>query len=185
MEIVNIVASGNLGVELDLQNIHDDLNLENIKFEPSKFPGLQIRFKEEGPVLILFSSGSYTIVGAKSHDQIKSNYDRLTEILQELGVNHKPEAGQPTIKNLICKDILGHEIDLDALVITLGFENIEYEPEQSPFVYYWPEDADCLITIPASGQCIITGVTTLGEAEEAFKAFQNRIERLVSDSAEE
>lgn len=181
MEIVNIVASGNLGVELDLNTLYNDLNIENIQYEPEQFPGLQIRFAQEGPVIILFSSGAYTIVGVKTNEQVQHLYDRLNETLGELGISYDSEEGRPEVQNLICKDELGREIDLDTLVIALGLENIEYEPEQSPFVYYWPENADCLITIPTNGQCIITGVRTLGEAEAAFNNFKDRIERLFSD----
>lgn len=181
MEIVNIVASGNLGLELDLNSLYDDLDVENIQYEPEQFPGLQIRFTDDGPVIILFSSGSYTIVGVKSNEQLQTLYNCLQVTLGELGINYGSKEGQPEIQNLICKDELGREIDLDTLVIALGFENVEYEPEQSPFVYYWPEDADCLITIPTNGQCIITGVKTLAEAEAAFNNFKDRIERLFAD----
>jgi transcription initiation factor TFIID TATA-box-binding protein len=98
--------------------------------------------------------------------------------LGDLGISYDSEEGQPEVQNLICKDRLDREIDLYALVIALGLENVEYEPEQSPFVYYWPADADCLITIPTNGQCIITGVRTLAEAEAAFNNLKDRIEQL-------
>ena len=179
--IVNIVASGKLGVELDLNALYEDLDVEEVQYEPEQFPGLQIRFVEDGPIIILFSSGSYTVVGAKTHDQVQNLYNRLNEVLQELGLDYDPNESSPEIKNLICKGNLGREIDLDALVLALGLENVEYEPEQSPFVYYWPEDTDCLITIPTNGQCIITGITTLGEAEEVFRAFVVRIEQLFAE----
>jgi transcription initiation factor TFIID TATA-box-binding protein len=97
-----------------------------------------------------------------------------------LRIRYDTEGSLPEIKNLICKGDLGREINLDALVIALGMQNAEYEPEQSPFVYYWPEKADCLITIPSNGQCIITGVGTLQEAEEAFELSKKRIEQLFS-----
>ncbi|WP_394348208.1 hypothetical protein [Halorubrum sp. GN11_10-6_MGM] len=38
------------------------------------------------------------------------------------------------------------------------------------------------MTIPTNGQCIVTGVSTLEEAEEAFTNFQNQIERLFTNS---
>lgn len=182
MNIVNIVASGDLGVELDLHAIYEDLNIGNVQYEPEQFPGLQLRFTQEGPVVILFSSGSYTIVGVKTEEQVSKLYKRLNNVLQELEINYDVERGWPEIQNLICKGELSREIDLDSLVVALGLENIEYEPEQSPFVYYWPEEADCLITIPTNGQCIVTGVRTLEEAEEAFSNFQNLVDRLFVNS---
>jgi len=182
MNIVNIVASGDIGEELDLHAIYNDLNIEDVQYEPEQFPGVQLRFSQEGPVVILFSSGSYTIVGVKTEEQVSELYKRLNNVLQELEVKYDFERGRPEIQNLICKGELSREIDLDNLVVALGLENIEYEPEQSPVVYYWPEEADCLITIPTNGQCIVTGVSTLEEAEEAFTNFQNQIERLFTNS---
>lgn len=181
MNIVNIVASGKLGVELDLNALYEELDVEEVQYDPEQFPGLQVRFAEEGPVIILFSSGSYTVVGAKTHYQVQNLYDRLSKILQELNISHNSNKNRPEIKNLICKANLDRKIDLDTLVLALGLENVEYEPEQSPFVYYWPEDADCLITIPTNGQCIITGITTLEKAEEVFRSFVVRIDQLFAE----
>ncbi|SIS18344.1 TATA-box-binding protein [Natronorubrum thiooxidans] len=180
MEIVNIVASGDLGVELDLTPLYTDITAENVQYDPEQFPGLQVRFSQEGPVIMLFSSGSYTIVGADTQDQVQSLYDRLNESLNKLGIEYEFEEGKPEIQNLICKGDLGREIDLDALVIALGLENVEYEPEQSPFVYYWPDGFDCLITIPTNGQCIVTGVKSIKEANRAFTSFREEVERLFS-----
>lgn len=181
MDIVNIVASGNLGMGLDLHALYEDLDVENVQYEPELFPGLQIRFAQEGPVIILFSSGSYTVVGVKIEEQVKNLYRRLNKALRKLEIDYNLKKGEPEIQNIICKGELGREIDLNALVVALGLENVEYEPEQSPFVYYWPGKADCLITIPTNGQCIVTGVKTLEEAEETFDNFQEQVDRLFAN----
>ena len=178
VEVVNIVASGHLGRELDLRALQNDLDAYEKIYEPERFPGLQLRFEEGSTVLILYSTGSYSIMGAKSEEELGNIYISLSEAVGDLGIEITDKGKRPEVRNLICKADLRREFNLSALSIGLGMENTEYEPEQSPFLFYWPEEHDCLITIPTNGAVSITGVETVEEAEQAFIHIQNRIEEL-------
>jgi transcription initiation factor TFIID TATA-box-binding protein len=178
VEIVNIVASGHFGREFDLGPLSVDLDAVWTQYEPETFPGLQVRFESNGPVMILYSTGTYTIMGAKSELQLTNLHEQVSAALTELGIEVDFKGSCPEIRNLICKGDLGREVNLEALVIGLGMENTEYEPEQSPFVYYWPEDLDCLITIPTNGEIIVTGVEQIEIANEALEHLQTKIESL-------
>ncbi|QLG48960.1 TATA-box-binding protein [Natrinema halophilum] len=178
VEIVNIVASGHVGRELDLVALQSDLDAHERVYEPERFPGLQLRFEEGSAVLILYSSGSYSIMGAKSEEELENIYIALSEAVGDLGVDIIDTGKRPEVQNLICRADIRREVDLSALSVGLGLENVEYEPEQSPFLFYWPEELDCLITIPSNGAVSITGIETMGEAEQAFAHLQNRIEEL-------
>jgi len=178
VEIVNVVASGDIGREFDLAALQTDINAYEKIYEPEHFHGLQLRFEEEGAVLILYSSGTYSIMGAKSEENLNQMYDSLARAASEIGIDITETGERPVVRNLICKADLGQEIDLSALAIGLGIENIEYEPEQSPFLYYWPSKIDCLITIPTNGVVVITGVETVERAKEAYTYLQNRIDEL-------
>lgn len=179
VEIVNVVASGHIGREFDLAALQTDLNAYEKIYEPERFPGLQLRFKDEGAVLILYSTGAYSIMGAKSEEDLERIYDALARSVGEIGIDITAAGKRPEVRNLICKADLGREIDLSALTIGLGLENVEYEPEQSPFLYYWPEEIGCLITIPTNGEVMITGVEMEEQAEQAFAHLQNRIDELL------
>jgi len=178
VNIVNVVASGHIGRELDLHALQCDLEVHEKVYEPERFPGLQLRFGEEGAVLILYSTGAYSIMGAKSEEELSQIYNALTAAMGDIGLDITSAGQRPEVRNLICKANLGREVDLSALTIGLGLEEVEYEPEQSPFLYYWPEDPDCLITTPTNGEVIITGVETREKAEQAFGQFQNQISAL-------
>lgn len=169
MDIVNIVASGDIGRELDIETLSTELGTYETEYNPETFPGLLIRFKEDGPVVIVFESGSYTMMGVNKRQDIYKLYDRFANKLLDLGIEFPIEESRPTVQNLICKGQLGKEVNIDTLTIRLGLENIEYEPEQSPFIYYWPNEYDCLITIPANGKIMITGIRKIGTAEKAFQ----------------
>lgn len=180
VKVVNIVASGDLGREYDLVALSEDLDIPHIQYEPETFPGLQVRFELDGAVMSIFSSGKYTITGVKTEPELESVYKNVINAIQKLESDDVSREF-PVIRNLVCKGDLGREIDLPSLSVALGMEYTEYEPEQSAFVYYWPEKVDCLITIPTNGQVIITGIVQKEDAERAFDYLQTRIESLFSE----
>lgn len=178
VKVVNIVASGHLDREFDLLSLATDLEAPEVTYDPETFPGLQIRFEESGPVLIVYSTGAYTIMGAKTESQLNSLYREFRSSLMELGVEIDRNGSEPEVRNLICKGDLERAIDLNALTLELSLERIEYEPEQSPFVYYWPEELNCLMTIPSNGEIIVTGITRQEQAEAALDHLQKMVESL-------
>ncbi|MEK6924119.1 MAG: hypothetical protein AABW54_02690 [Candidatus Micrarchaeota archaeon] len=80
-KVENIVASGNLMVELDLFNIA--MEVENVEYEPEQFPGAIMRLKDIGTTLLLFKNGKIICSGAKNEDQIKRSIRRAAELLQD------------------------------------------------------------------------------------------------------
>ncbi len=80
-KVENIVASGNLMVELDLFNIA--MEVENVEYEPEQFPGAIMRLKDIGTTLLLFKNGKVICSGAKSEDQIKRSIRRAAELLKD------------------------------------------------------------------------------------------------------
>ena len=174
VDVVNIVATGDVGQELDLEALYVDIGFSQKEYNPETAPALQLRSVQDGPVIILYSSGAYNIMGARREKEIEELYNTFTTSLEELGI-HVSGKSRPEVQNIVCKAELKQEIDLSALTVALGMGQVEYEPEQSPFVYYWPDNLDCLITIPANGQVIITGVKTEQAAIQAFSHLQDRV----------
>ena len=83
IQIQNIVASANLGVEIDLEKAA--YLLPNTMYEPEQFPGLIHRMKEPKVVLLIFSSGKMVITGAKSEEDVQKAVYSIYEKLKELG----------------------------------------------------------------------------------------------------
>ena len=75
---------------------------------------------------------------------------------------------------------VGENLNLSALAIGLGLEVTEYEPEQFPGLVYRPSEHDCVLLVFGSGKAIITGVTSIRAAEEAFNSLQRHIADLFS-----
>ncbi len=81
IQIQNIVASANLGVEVLLEKAA--LILENTMYEPEQFPGLIFRMDEPKVVLLIFSSGKMVITGAKSEEEVYEAATTMYNLLVE------------------------------------------------------------------------------------------------------
>lgn len=78
-KVVNIVASANLGVTLDLFNLAE--KVDNIEYEPEQFPGAIMKLKEFGTSLLLFKNGKVIVAGAKSEKIIRSSLRKAADQL--------------------------------------------------------------------------------------------------------
>ena len=82
IQIQNIVASANLGVEVDLEKAA--YLLPNTMYEPEQFPGLIHRMDDPKVVLLIFSSGKMVITGAKSEEDVQRAVENIFKKLKEL-----------------------------------------------------------------------------------------------------
>jgi transcription initiation factor TFIID TATA-box-binding protein len=87
--VQNIVASANLGAELNLELAA--MRLENTLYEPEQFPGLIYRMRDPRVVILLFGSGKLVITGAKFEPQIQEAAEKVFDRLLELKVVRIPE----------------------------------------------------------------------------------------------
>ncbi|MGA1820516.1 MAG: TATA-box-binding protein [Thermoplasmatota archaeon] len=81
VEVQNIVASSDLGQEINLNAIAISLGLERVEYEPEQFPGLVYRVDHPRVVALLFGSGKIVCTGAR---EIKDIDIALGEIVKEL-----------------------------------------------------------------------------------------------------
>jgi len=83
IQVQNIVASGNLHAEVDIER--SALMLENSMYEPEQFPGLIYRMGDPKVVLLIFSSGKIVCTGAKRDLQVKEAIVKLYDKLKDVG----------------------------------------------------------------------------------------------------
>jgi len=82
--IQNIVASADLGQELNLNAIAMSLDLENIEYEPEQFPGLVYRLSDPKVVVLLFGSGKLVITGGKRPEDAEIAVEKIKNELINL-----------------------------------------------------------------------------------------------------
>ena len=80
--IQNIVASGSVGMDLNLNTLA--LKLENTEYEPEQFPGLVYKLHAAKATFLLFSNGKVVCTGTKSEDQVHVALDMLIENLKKI-----------------------------------------------------------------------------------------------------
>jgi transcription initiation factor TFIID TATA-box-binding protein len=66
INVQNIVASGNIGMDLNLNTLA--MQLDNTEYEPEQFPGLVYKLMEAKATFLLFSNGKIVCTGTKSEE---------------------------------------------------------------------------------------------------------------------
>jgi len=175
INIENVVASTGIGQELDLQTVAMDL--EGADYDPEQFPGLVYRTQNPKSAALIFRSGKIVCTGAKSTDAVHESLELVFEKLRELEI---PVADEPeiTVQNIVTSADLGESLNLNAIAIGLGLENIEYEPEQFPGLVYRLSEPDVVALLFGSGKLVITGGKRPADAETAVEVIVDRLDEL-------
>lgn len=84
--IQNIVATFDIGSDLNLNNVAISLGLEHVEYEPEQFPGLVYRLAEPKVVMLLFGSGKIVSTGAKNYAAIDLAAQKLIKELSGAGL---------------------------------------------------------------------------------------------------
>ncbi|MFC1787041.1 TATA-box-binding protein [Halobacteriota archaeon] len=166
IKIENVVASTAIGVEIDLVEISQVL--EGADYDPEQFPGLVYRTKDPKAAALIFRSGKIVCTGAKSIDNVGESLQIVFGKLGELGID---VVGEPQIivQNIVASADLKSELNLNAIAVGLGLENIEYEPEQFPGLVYRIKEPKVVVLIFGSGKLVITGGKKPEDIEAAVK----------------
>ena len=175
INIENVVASTGIGQELDLQSVAMDL--EGADYDPEQFPGLVYRTQDPKSAALIFRSGKIVCTGAKSTDAVRESLDIVFDELRDLQI---PVEDEPEIivQNIVSSADLGRNLNLNAIAIGLGLENIEYEPEQFPGLVYRLDEPEVVALLFGSGKLVITGGKQVEDAREAVDVIVKRLEDL-------
>ena len=80
--VQNIVASGNIDVDLNLNILA--IELENTEYEPEQFPGLVYKLDEPTTTFLLFSNGKLVCTGTKSKQELDEAMNQLNKNIKEV-----------------------------------------------------------------------------------------------------
>ena len=84
IQVQNIVASGNLFGQIDLEKT--TYALKKTIYEPEQFPGLIYRMDNPRSVMLLFTSGKFVCTGARSESQVYEAVKNLQANLEKAGL---------------------------------------------------------------------------------------------------
>jgi len=172
ISVENVVTSTSVGAELDLDTLNEDLPQSDYNRE--QFPGLIYRSRNPKATSLIFRSGKIVCTGAKSLEDAETALNDLFGHLEDLGI----DIGDPEInvQNVVSSGDVGERLNLNAIAIGLGLENVEYEPEQFPGLVYRLDDPDVVTLLFGSGKLVITGASSRAQAETALKALRSDLD---------
>lgn len=174
LTISNVVGGGDLHREFDLAQVYQDFQRKDKQYEPESFSGLVIRYQAPKATIILFSSGKYSLAGAKSEKSaLEVNEIFITDLENLIG--ESLIRSEFEIRYLVCSGDLGYSVDLNKAITMLGIENIEYEPEQFPGLFFRPKNKDWFAIIFSSGSIVIDGSVAVEDLEQAYEEIRNEL----------
>jgi transcription initiation factor TFIID TATA-box-binding protein len=175
ISIENVVASTNVGQELDLDSVAFDL--DGVDYDPEQFPGLVYRTNDPEAAALIFRSGKIVCTGADSVDAVHESIDVVFDVFSNLDID-VPDEPDVAVQNIVSSGDLGTDLNLNAMAIGLGLEDVEYEPEQFPGLVYRPEDHDVVLLLFGSGKVVITGATEPDDAHRALDVVRKELDVL-------
>ena len=176
INIENVVASTKLAEAFDLPKI--ELDLEGTEYNKKKFPGLVYRVKAPKAAFLIFTSGKVVCTGSKNVEDVRMVVTNLAKKLKSIGckkINLEPEIH---VQNIVASADLKTRLNINAVALGLGFENIEYEPEQFPGLVYRIKQPKVVVLIFSSGKLVITGGKTPEECEEGARIARTQLENM-------
>ncbi|MGV8176348.1 MAG: TATA-box-binding protein [Candidatus Bilamarchaeaceae archaeon] len=174
--ITNMVASANLGLELDLYSLAS--KIKGIEYEPEQFPGAILKFKDPKASLLLFKNGKVVCVGCKNRDVIEKIIGKTRKMLLPYATkiikNKKPDV---EITNIVASANLN--MDLDLYKIAYSLKDVEYEPEQFPGAILKFKDPKASLLLFKNGKVICAGA----KVEKDLKAVLHKAKALLEKYA--
>jgi transcription initiation factor TFIID TATA-box-binding protein len=175
IKIENVVASTGIGTKLDLNEVIRIL--EGADYNKERFPGVVYRTTNPKTAALIFGSGKIVCTGAKSIEDVSSGLNKVFEKLKEMGIDI-PKKPDIVIQNIVASADLHTVLNLNAIAIGLGLENIEYEPEQFPGLVYRLSTPKVVMLLFGSGTLVVTGGKKPEDAEAAVEKIVEELDGL-------
>ncbi len=165
MEIVNIVASGTLGQEVDLLRL--SATCPNVHYDAEMYHGGYLKIG--GRSITIYRSGKYIMPGLKSVEELDTLFPMMRNEL-----DHEMDSSlfeEPGIKNIVATSGINSPVDLPKLMMSLQSmdEDVQYEPETFPGLIWRMKVGTA--NIYSNGRYVILGtkdVDTLRKVNETI-----------------
>ena len=175
INVQNIVASTSFADKLDLDVIAQ--SFDEAEYEPEQFPGLVYRLNNPKTATLLFRSGKANCTGAKTIEAVKTTIKIRGEKLEKIGVEiHKNQ--DIVIQNIVATSNLHGELNLSEVAISLGLENVEYEPEQFPGLVYRIRESKVVMLLFGSGKIVCVGARKIEDVSLAVEKLLKELSSL-------
>jgi transcription initiation factor TFIID TATA-box-binding protein len=132
---------------------------------------LSDRVRHDDPPVSL---GTLLAIGAASRAGTQESLSQALGDLDDLAIP-VPAAPDITIQNMVFTADLATSLNVPTVVVALGLDRTEYEPEQHPALIYRPDDPAVVLLVFSSGKLVITGTTKPAPATTALTALASEL----------
>jgi transcription initiation factor TFIID TATA-box-binding protein len=177
--VVNVVGTVTYRQEIALDALADTFSrrdeITDVTYEPAENHWLQTRFAPDDTYVAFYRSGRCSIAGGNSVEHFYEAADRVNAFMRDI-LQFEYEL-TVEISNIVATTDIGSPIQLEALTLELGMNQVEYEPEQFPALMYREEDYVMLVF--ASGKLLCTGLTDVEDVTDAIEQMESRLRAVV------
>jgi transcription initiation factor TFIID TATA-box-binding protein len=142
--------------------------MRGAQYDPQSFPGLVFRLTEPKTATLLFHSGKLVCTGARTMEQVGRAVEAVATHVRNAGV-HVTSSPVFEVQNIVASADIGHPLNLTSVVMSLGLEKVEYEPEVFPGLVYRMDDPKVVILLFGSGRLVCTGARIPQDVENAVE----------------
>jgi len=175
ISVENIVALATLGKNISIEDLTK--NIEDVEYDPERFPGVVYRIKNPRATALIFSSGKMVCTGAKSIKLAKEAVHKVVDRLRETGID-LPTEFDIKVENIVASTQIYVKKKLDLEQLAHELENSEYEPESFPGLVYRIKDPRVAFLLFGSGKIICTGARIIADIHTALGKLKARLEEL-------
>ena len=177
VRIENIVYTCNVGMSLNMNDVHETLLHFGPQYNRKKFAAVIIRFRESSQetrtvnppkiALLIFGGGKMVCTGAKVISQALYNIQAVISCLNDHGYNLKFQG--LTTENVVASVRTPWNFDLAALY-QAHTEFCEYDPELFPgLTFHHPAYKPVTVLLFDTGKCVVTGARIIENIEKALE----------------
>ncbi len=175
IKVENVVAFASLGKDISLTKIIE--KLEDVEYEPERFPGVVYRIKSPRVATLIFSSGKIVCTGARNIKLAKEAMHKVVDRIREIEVD-LPREFEVRIENIVASTQIYAKNKLNLERLAFELENSEYEPESFPGLVYRLRDPKAAFLLFGSGKIICTGARRVEDIHTALEKFKVTLESL-------
>ena len=99
------------------------------------------------------------------------------QVVDELRVLDMPVKDEPdiVIQNIVATTNLESTLNLIQIAMSLGFENVEYEPEAFPGLVYRMDDPKVVLLLFGSGKMVCVGAREVNNIKDAVRNIKEEL----------
>jgi transcription initiation factor TFIID TATA-box-binding protein len=125
---------------------------------------------------LIFKSGKVVCTGTRSAPEAQAALDLATSNVHDVGFDVLPNPKIEIVNIVASGDMKIDTLNLNQVAMSLGLENIEYEPEQFPGLVFRMKEPKVVTLIFSTGKVICTGARNKDDVELAYENLRKELE---------